>query len=164
MPRISERDLEIYKERGHQITRLERDKQDLAARLTAALPMIFNASYNLASVFGEMTQLGTDEKDETLVLSANDGLAMVTLNPVNGQLVVSDPHGVVQSIRVTIDPEGHIDLSGQMAIQRFRADVLYAKQAGAVRIEYPISLTTRRPSGSPEDVSSLATGPIPTQT
>lgn len=123
----------------------EQRAETAETRLSAVLAIVMNGKDNLQSLFGQLTDLGVDETDTYMRYAADDGLALVQLNPATGEVFVEDPKNQVESVKVDFDRDGDLSTKEQRRVQRFRADVTFLRQAGNTAVTGNVSLKARNP-------------------
>lgn len=132
----------------------EQRAETAETRLSTVLAIVMNGKNNLETLFGQLTDLGVDDKDTYLRYAADDGLAHVQLNPATGEVFIQDPKNQVMGVKVDFDRNGDLSTDEQRRIQRFRADVTFLRQAGNTAVNGSVSLKAR--STSREDVPDPA--------
>jgi len=102
------------------LTREERDQ---------VLLLVESAIGCLKPAFGDMQfhDAVSDGSRVLVVLKAADGLALVTLDPADRSLTLTDPDDNVDSVRVDIGRNGKLTRAELKSIRDFRGQVLLAK-------------------------------------
>lgn len=137
--------------------RLRVANRELQVRLNLALLSIMFGGANLQQIFGKLDYQGTNEACTAQLWRAQNGLVNLAVQP-GGSIVLTDPEGRVDGIKITPSPEGVINGKALDEINHFLASVLLTRHTKG-RVVTEVVLTVQ-----PDDDIASPVFPLPVKT